>query len=88
MNTNKPHKLNNIKRLISCVLLGDADVAYLAGAKYRKTDKSEMMGLTTVFSAAGVDKKKFLHHNGKTHLGIIRTFIRTFIRFHAVVKKT
>ena len=44
--------------------LGDADVAFLAGAKYRKTDKSEMMGVTTVFSAAGVDKKEFLDHIG------------------------
>ena len=46
---------------------GDADVAYLAGARYRKTEKSEMMGVTTVFSAAGVDKQKFLQHNGNTH---------------------
>ena len=44
------------------IVLGDADVAFLAGAKYRKTEKSEMMGVTTVFSAAGVDKQKFLDH--------------------------
>ncbi len=37
-------------------------MAFLAGAKYRKTEKSEMMGVTTVFSAAGVDKQKFLDH--------------------------
>jgi len=50
-------------RVIDCT--GDADVAFLAGAKYRKTEKSEMMGVTTVFSAAGVDKQKFLDHTNK-----------------------
>jgi ribulose 1,5-bisphosphate synthetase/thiazole synthase len=47
-------------RVIDCT--GDADVAYLAGAKCRKYEKSDMMGVTTVFSASGVDKQKFLSY--------------------------
>jgi hypothetical protein len=48
------------KRVIDCT--GDADIAHLAGAPYRKTPKEEMMGVTTVFSCAGVDKEKFLQY--------------------------
>lgn len=48
------------KRVIDCT--GDADIAYLAGATYRKTDRKEMMGVTTVFNCAGVDKEKFLEY--------------------------
>jgi hypothetical protein len=48
------------KRVVDCT--GDADVAHLAGAPYRKTPKDEMMGVTTVFSCAGVDKEKFLEY--------------------------
>merc|ERR1712088_1148253 len=33
-----------------------AIIAHMAGAEYRKTAKSEMMGMTTVFNASGVDK--------------------------------
>ena len=60
------HFVSTTVRIFAVIVLriGDADVAFLAGAKYRKTDKSEMMGVTTVFSAAGVDKKKFLDHTG------------------------
>ncbi len=47
-------------RVVDCT--GDADIAHFAGAKYRKTSRSEMMGVTTVFSCAGVDKKRFLEH--------------------------
>jgi hypothetical protein len=46
------------KRVIDCT--GDADIAHLAGAPYRKTAKEEMMGVTTVFNCAGVNKEKFL----------------------------
>jgi hypothetical protein len=48
------------KRVIDCT--GDADIAHLAGAPYRKTAKAEMMGVTTVFNCAGVNKEKFLQY--------------------------
>jgi hypothetical protein len=48
------------QRVIDCT--GDADIAHLAGAPYRKTAKQEMMGVTTVFSCAGVNKEKFLQY--------------------------
>jgi len=48
------------KRVVDCT--GDADIAHLAGAPYRKTAREEMMGVTTVFSCAGIDKKKFLQY--------------------------
>ena len=41
---------------------GDADVAYLAGARCSKSDKKDMQGVTTVFSCSGVDKAKFLEY--------------------------
>ena len=70
-------------RVIDCT--GDADIAYMAGAEYRKTGeltfvkkkqkdsnnqemrifcaaKSEMMGMTTVFNASGVDKENFVKY--------------------------
>jgi ribulose 1,5-bisphosphate synthetase/thiazole synthase len=47
-------------RIIDCT--GDADVAYLAGAQCRKYEKSDMMGVTTVFSTAGVNKQSFLSY--------------------------
>lgn len=48
------------KRVIDCT--GDADIAYLAGAPFRKTAREEMMPVTTVFSCAGVDKERFLQY--------------------------
>ena len=48
------------QRVVDCT--GDADIAYLAGAPYRKTPKEEMMGVTTVFSCSGVNKEKFLQY--------------------------
>ena len=48
------------KRIIDCT--GDADIAHLAGASYRKTPKDKMLGVTTVFNASGVDKQKFLQY--------------------------
>ena len=48
------------KRVVDCT--GDADVAHHAGADYRKTDKNEMMGVTTVFNAAGINREKFLKY--------------------------
>lgn len=48
------------ERVIDCT--GDADIAHLAGAPYRKTPKAEMMGVTTVFSCSGVNKEKFLQY--------------------------
>ena len=46
------------QRIIDCT--GDADIAHLAGASYRKTPKDKMLGMTTVFNASGVDKERFL----------------------------
>jgi ribulose 1,5-bisphosphate synthetase/thiazole synthase len=48
------------KRVIDCT--GDADIAYLAGASYRKTPKDEMMGVSTIFSCSGVDKEAFINY--------------------------
>jgi hypothetical protein len=48
------------QRIIDCT--GDADIAHLAGASYRKTPKDKMLGVTTVFSASGVDKERFLQY--------------------------
>merc|ERR1711971_143621 len=47
-------------RVIDCTW--DADIAHMAGAEYRKTAKSEMMGMTTVFNASGVDKEDFVKY--------------------------
>ncbi len=45
------------KRVIDAT--GDADVAYYAGAPYRKDPKSALMGVTLNFSCSGVDVKEF-----------------------------
>jgi hypothetical protein len=45
------------KRVINCT--GEANVAHLAGAPYRKTAKEEMRGVTTGFSCANVNKQNF-----------------------------
>lgn len=47
-------------RIVDCT--GDADIAHLAGAPYRKTPKDKMLGVTTVFNVAGVNKAKFLDY--------------------------
>ena len=41
---------------------GDADIAHHAGAPCRKTPKDEMMGVTVMFSCAGVDRERFLEY--------------------------
>jgi hypothetical protein len=41
---------------------GDADIAYRAGAPCRKTPKDEMMGVTVMFSCAGVSRERFLKY--------------------------
>ncbi|MBN1660273.1 MAG: FAD-dependent oxidoreductase [Anaerolineae bacterium] len=41
---------------------GDADVAFRAGAPCHKTPRDEMLGVTVVFSCAGVDKGRFLDY--------------------------
>ena len=48
------------QRVIDCT--GDADIAHLAGASYRKTPRDKMLGMTTVFNASGVDKQRFLQY--------------------------
>jgi hypothetical protein len=41
---------------------GDADIAHRAGATCRLTPKEEMMGVTVMFSCAGVDRERFLEY--------------------------
>ena len=41
---------------------GDADIAYRAGAPCQQTPKGDMMGVTVMFSCAGVDKERFLDY--------------------------
>jgi len=41
---------------------GDADIAYRAGAPCHKNPKTEMMGVTVMFSCAGVNKGRFLEY--------------------------
>jgi len=48
------------KSVIDCT--GDADIAYLSKCKMVKYSKEDLMGVTTVFSVAGVNKDKFLDH--------------------------
>ena len=48
------------KRVIDCT--GDADIAHLAGADYELNPIEQRMGVTTVFSCAGVDKAAFLEY--------------------------
>ena len=45
------------KRIIDAT--GDADIAYYAGAPYRKDPKNKLMGVTVNFSCSGVDVKQF-----------------------------
>lgn len=62
-------------RVIDCT--GDADVAHLAGAEFTMVDRSQAMGVTTVFNAAGVRKDEFLEYTEKrpaTYLDWSRTW--------------
>ena len=48
------------KRVIDAT--GDADVAFHAGAPYRKEPKEELMAVTTSFGSSGVDTEAFLEY--------------------------
>jgi len=48
------------KRVIDAT--GDADIAHLAGAPWRKAPKNELLGVTVTFAVTGVDRKRFLAH--------------------------
>ena len=50
--------------LAKCVIdaTGDADIAFRAGAPCYKTPTDEMMGVTVMFSCAGVDRQRFLDY--------------------------
>ena len=48
------------KRIIDAT--GDADIAKMAGAPYRKTPKEHTMAVTVMFSCSGVDKARFLQY--------------------------
>jgi ribulose 1,5-bisphosphate synthetase/thiazole synthase len=63
------------QRTIDCT--GDADIAHLAGASYRKTPKDKMLGMTTVFNASGVDKDRFLEYT-ETHPATYADWSRTW----------
>jgi hypothetical protein len=41
---------------------GDADIAHRAGAPCRLTPKDEMLGVTVMFSCAGVERERFLEY--------------------------
>ncbi len=41
---------------------GDADIAHLAGAPWRMSPKSDLMGVSVGFSVNGVDRDRFLAH--------------------------
>lgn len=61
--------------VIDCT--GDADVAHLAGAEYTLCSKEESLGVTSVFSCAGVDKERFLRYtetNPRTYKDWSRTW--------------
>jgi len=44
---------------------GDADIAYRAGTPCTKTPRDEMMGVTVMFSCAGVNGERFLKYVGE-----------------------
>ena len=48
------------KRIVDAT--GDADIACLAGAPYHKMPKDEIMGVSVMFSCAGVKKERFLEY--------------------------
>ena len=48
------------KRVVDAT--GDADIAHLAGAPCYKTPKKDMMGVTVMFSCAGINKERFLEY--------------------------
>lgn len=48
------------KRVVDAT--GDADIACLAGAPYHKIPKDEIMGVSVMFSCAGVKKERFLEY--------------------------
>ena len=48
------------KRIIDAT--GDADIANLAGAPYRKAPNEELMGVTVTFGCSGVNVDKFLEY--------------------------
>lgn len=48
------------KRIIDAT--GDADLVHLAGGACVKTPKEKMLGVTVMFSCAGVDKARFLEY--------------------------
>jgi hypothetical protein len=55
-------------RVVDCT--GDADVAFLAGAKCIRTPKKEAMGMTTVLNCSGVktdEFKKYTESNPATY---------------------
>ncbi len=45
------------RRIVDCT--GDADICARAGVPFTKRDKKDLMGVTVMFSCAGVDAKKF-----------------------------
>ena len=48
------------KRVVDAT--GDADIAHLAGAPWRKAAKADLMGVSVVFSVNGVDRDRFFEY--------------------------
>ena len=48
------------KRIIDAT--GDADIAYLAGAPYRKAARQDLLGVTVTFTCSGVDVNRFIEY--------------------------
>ena len=61
------------KRVIDCT--GDADVAYLAGARCSVPERRDMLGVTSVFSCSGVNKERFLEYT-ESHPATYKTWSR------------
>jgi ribulose 1,5-bisphosphate synthetase/thiazole synthase len=53
------------KRVVDAT--GDADVAHFAGAPCHKPRKQNMMGVTVMFSCAGIDRARFLEYVAENH---------------------
>jgi len=51
------------KRVIDAT--GDADIAYHAGAPYRKSPKDELMEISMNFGCSGVDVSRFIRHTAR-----------------------
>ena len=61
------------KRVIDAT--GDADIAFRAGAPYRKAPRDELMAVSSNFGCSGVDIRRFIGHTA-TNLSYIRDWAK------------